>query len=37
MIIWTDGRFDVLLFFSLIQEVPVFSTLAQCTGMAIMF
>jgi len=32
MITWTDGRFDVLLLFSLIQEVPEFPTIAQNTG-----
>ena len=29
MITWTDGRVDVLLVFPLIQEVPVFPTLAH--------
>ena len=35
MITRTSGRFDVLLFFSLIQEFAVFSTLAQ--GMVIIY
>jgi hypothetical protein len=35
MITWTEGRFDVLLLFSLIQEVPEFPKLAQNTGVLI--